>query len=43
MTWDVTPEDLAAWCADVVRRHSKADVDLFIIRLKRAYDTRFAT
>jgi hypothetical protein len=41
-TWTVTDEVLVAWCADIVRRYSRADVDLFIIRLKRAYDTRFS-
>lgn len=33
MTWNISPEELAEWCRDVIAKYPPGDVDLFLIRL----------
>lgn len=33
MTWQIEPEALASWAIDVIRKYSRAELDLYIRRL----------
>lgn len=34
--WDLSEVALRAWCDDVLRRYSREDIALFLIRLRKA-------
>jgi hypothetical protein len=36
MTWDISREDLAEWCREIITTYPQRDVDAFVLRLFHA-------